>query len=149
MAQACERCSRPNVDAARACLYCGAALDPRLPPPHGRRTNPHHLVVVPSADAGADAERLVALLSIAPYEARMIVRAGGPRAVRTVGDASAAEELLLRARALGLRALRVDEYTLATVPPVDDVVRVGLDGGLPVLHTSCGSFPRSEERRVG
>lgn len=134
MAQACGGCGRPNVDAATACLYCGAALRPRAVLPPGRRANPCWAIYLPSADPVEDAARLAALLSIAPYEARLIVRAGIPRPVRQLGDAAEAEALARRAADLGVRMIAVDEHTLETEPPVEAIDRARLEGGDVVLR---------------
>ena len=76
MAMPCGRCGRPNTDSARACLYCGDALEPREATPAGRRSNPHHLVWIPSPEAGSDAEDAAHALAIDAMREYGVLRRG-------------------------------------------------------------------------
>ena len=111
-----------------------------MPAPDGRATNPVHLVLLPAREGETDTRRIEALLAIEPYEAGLLLRARVPRIVRSLGDASAAEEMQERARLMGLRTFLVDDHSLDTHPPSLLVERAATEGEALVLAGEFGSF---------
>jgi hypothetical protein len=104
-----------------------------------------HLVWSPSDEAGRDVAGLVSLLGIDGYGARLLVRAGLPRVLRSLTDPHRARELWMQARELELQVLLVDEGTLQARPRIEEVLEVQMDGGTVLLQGAWGAFRCTED----
>jgi hypothetical protein len=107
----CPSCRRPAAATRPTCLYCGAPI-PQVSPIEGTRTprapeTPRRALVILDLP-GQDATALVEAAGIAPYEAGLIARRGGPHLLRLL-DEAAAEREAARLRGAGLAVTLVPE----------------------------------------